>query len=252
MPWFGDTGSRLYYEESGRGDPVVLLPGWAGSIDEFVPLRAALAQHFRVIAVDLPGSGGSEPQPRTFTPTYYHDDVPVLASCINAVAAAPVRLVGCSDGGEYALMIAAARAVDVRTVVTWGALGYVPHLPEMVDALATAVDSPVPAMQAFSDYLKATYGEANARTMATSEATALDAIMRAGGDLMRARASDVVCPVLMIAGEYDPLATPTRVAGTAKALPHAAFIEATGAGHPVHQDQPAWLIDTVTSWLTTH
>jgi hypothetical protein len=32
MAWHGARGQRLYYEDSGRGDAVVLLHGWAGSI----------------------------------------------------------------------------------------------------------------------------------------------------------------------------------------------------------------------------
>ncbi|MEA2575852.1 MAG: hypothetical protein QOH93_3150, partial [Chloroflexia bacterium] len=31
MAWFEHGTSRIYYEESGDGDPVLLLPGWAGS-----------------------------------------------------------------------------------------------------------------------------------------------------------------------------------------------------------------------------
>jgi valacyclovir hydrolase len=61
MPWHGPDGHRLYYEDTGRGDPVVLMAGWVGSIIELSPLRAALLPGFRVIAVDLPGSGRSEP-----------------------------------------------------------------------------------------------------------------------------------------------------------------------------------------------
>ncbi len=49
MPWFEDNTSRIYYEEQGRGVPVLVLPGFAGSINEFVPLRDALASHYRVL-----------------------------------------------------------------------------------------------------------------------------------------------------------------------------------------------------------
>jgi pimeloyl-ACP methyl ester carboxylesterase len=65
MSSFDHGTSRIYYEESGSGDPVLLLPGFAGSIEEFSSLREALATGgYRVIAADLPGSGRSEPQPR--------------------------------------------------------------------------------------------------------------------------------------------------------------------------------------------
>ena len=59
MAWFEQGPTRIYYEESGDGDPLLLLPGWGGSIDEFAPLRDALSKSFRVIAADCPGSGKS-------------------------------------------------------------------------------------------------------------------------------------------------------------------------------------------------
>jgi len=64
MAWHGPPGRQLYYEDSGRGDAVVLMPGWGGSIADLTRLRRDLADGFRVIAVDLPGSGRSQPQPR--------------------------------------------------------------------------------------------------------------------------------------------------------------------------------------------
>ena len=55
MSWFEHGGNTIYYEEEGQGQPVIFLPGWSESIDEFAPLRGALAAQFRVISADLPG-----------------------------------------------------------------------------------------------------------------------------------------------------------------------------------------------------
>lgn len=81
MSWFDHGEAHVYYEESGTGDTLLLLPGWGGTIDEFAPLRAALEPNFRVIAGDLPGSGKSGPQPRTYTPTLYQDDARCFSPC---------------------------------------------------------------------------------------------------------------------------------------------------------------------------
>src|SRR5580698_2336759 len=106
MPWHGRDGRRLYYEDTGRGDPVVLMPGWGGTIIELNPLRAALSSGFRVIAVDLPGSGRSEPQPRTYDADYYHDDALTILGLLDGLGVAAAHLVGFSDGGEEAVLIA--------------------------------------------------------------------------------------------------------------------------------------------------
>src|SRR5689334_16208763 len=106
MSLFNYADADVYYEASGAGDPVLLLPGWGGSIAELAPLREALAPKFRVIAADLPGSGKSGPQPRTFSPGYHEADARTFLALLDEIGASPAHLVGFSDGGEYALLMA--------------------------------------------------------------------------------------------------------------------------------------------------
>jgi pimeloyl-ACP methyl ester carboxylesterase len=61
MSWYGPVGQQIYYEDTGRGDTVLLMPAWAGSIVELSRLRYELATGFRVVAADLQGSGRSQP-----------------------------------------------------------------------------------------------------------------------------------------------------------------------------------------------
>jgi valacyclovir hydrolase len=250
MAWFEHAGTRLYYEESGAGDPLLLLPGWGGTVDELAPLGEALAPGFRVIAVDAPGSGKSGPQPRTFTPGYYQDDAALLLALLDALEASPAHLVGFSDGGEYALLMAALQPGAVRSVVTWGAAGSLGTNLELADMMATVVDAPIPPMAEFSVYLKAAYGEAGAREMTQSAARSFRAIMEAGGDISRSRAASITCPALLIAGEHDFLATPALVSDMAAAIPAGEFIEVPGASHSVHEDASELLTRTVVDWLS--
>src|SRR5919109_192357 len=64
----------LHIEERGRGDALLFLPGFTESADEFERLVATLADRYHVIAIDLPGSGRSGPQPRAYTADLYEDD----------------------------------------------------------------------------------------------------------------------------------------------------------------------------------
>ena len=50
---------RMHYLQQGTGDPVVLIHGWNGSTFSFRHQIPELAQHFRVIALDLRGYGYS-------------------------------------------------------------------------------------------------------------------------------------------------------------------------------------------------
>ena len=115
--WFEHGTSRIYYEESGTGDPVLLLPGFAGSIEEFSALRQALlAAGYRVIAADLPGSGRSQPQPRSYTVSYFEEDARAFAALLDHLGTAPAHLLGFSDGGEVALLMAVLFPARVRSL----------------------------------------------------------------------------------------------------------------------------------------
>lgn len=249
MPTFDVDGKRINYEESGSGEPLLIMPGWGGTIDELTPIRQELSKAYRVVAADLPGSGKSQPQPREYTPSYYQDDARVMLELLDALHASPARLVGFSDGGEYALIMAAVRPAAVKSLVTWGSAGKLADMPQMAEAMTNLIDAPIPPMAEFSSYMKQAYGEENARVMTRSFGPTLLAIMNAGGDLSRSRAAEIQCPALLITGEHDFLAPPALVADMAGAIPRGEFIEAKGASHPVHHEQGEWLTSTIADWF---
>ena len=250
MAWFEHNASRIYYEEHGSGDPVLLLPGFAGSIEELSALKETLATRYRVIAADLPGSGRSEPQPRVYPATYYADDARSFVALLEHLMTGATHLVGFSDGGEVALLMAAFTPALARSVVTWGASGAIPegHRP-LLEMFSNVVDNPIEQMQGFSNYLKASYGEANARAMTQNFVVAARAIIDSGGDISLSKAGDITCPVLLIVGEHDFLATPALVSQLATHIHTAEVLEVPGVGHGVHEERPEWLAQTIRVWL---
>jgi len=252
MAWFEHNSSRIYYEEQGSGDPVLVLPGFAGSIEEFAALREALvAAGYRVIAADLPGSGRSEPQPRSYTATFYEDDARSFAALLQYLGSGPAHLMGFSDGGDISLLMAALLPDIARSVVTWGAAGVLNDPSgQLRQAMYNVVDHPIPPLQGFRDYLVTTYGEANARAMTQSEVNALGEIIeKNGGDLSLSKATNITCPVLLIAGEHDIFAPPALASQLAARIRTAQVIEAEGAEHNVYADRPAWVTQTILDWL---
>jgi valacyclovir hydrolase len=250
MAWFEHDGVRIRYEEHGQGDPVLLLPGLGGSLEELASVIDGLSPEFRVVAADLPGSGQSEPIPREYTPDYYEADAGTFAAFVGEVVGVPAHLVGFSDGGEVALLMAILSPSIARTVATWGSAGFLP--PEaagMVAALGDIVDHPAPGMEGFRAYFVAAYGEENARRTTRSSSAALAGIIARGGSLSRDRAGEIACPVLLITGEHDELATPDLVRDLADRIPGARAVVARGAGHGVSWEQPEWLNRTLLTFL---
>jgi pimeloyl-ACP methyl ester carboxylesterase len=254
MAWFEHGTSRIFYEEQGGGTPVLVLPGFAGSIEEFSALRDALvAAGYRVIAADLPGSGRSEPQPRTYTATYFEDDAGSFAALLEHLATGPAHLMGFSDGGDISLLMAALTPGVARSVVSWGAAGVLNDPSgQLREAMYNVVDHPIPPLQEFRDYLVSTYGEANARAMTQSVVGALNDIIAAGGELSRSKAGNITCPVLLIAGEHDIFAPPELLSELAARIGKEEVLVAEGAEHNVYAERPEWLTQTILDWVGKH
>jgi pimeloyl-ACP methyl ester carboxylesterase len=53
------NGVRLHYVTGGKGEPLVLLPGWPETWWTFHKIMPALAEHYTVIVVDIRGMGTS-------------------------------------------------------------------------------------------------------------------------------------------------------------------------------------------------
>lgn len=255
MVWFEHGTSRIYYEEQGKGDPVLLLPGLTDRIEHHMPLRDALtAAGCRVIAADLPGSGRSLPQPRHYTAGYYEDDARAFAALLEHLSVDPAHLLGYSDGGETALLIAALFPDAARSVVTWGSAGAIEDPSgQLRQVFHDVVDNPIPPMKDFSQYLIATYGRDNARATTQSAAAAFSAIIETrGGDISLSKAGNITCPVLLIAGEHDPFASPTLIAKLAARIKNVSTLEAEGVGHTDYYDSAEWLAQTILGWISQH
>jgi valacyclovir hydrolase len=252
MPWHGPDGHRLYYEDTGRGDTVVIMAGWAGSIIELSQLRAALSPGFRVIAVDLPGSGRSQPQPRSYHAGYYHDDARTVRGLLDALGVSVAHLAGFSDGGEVAVLMAGIRPGLALSLFTWGAAGRIEATADELISLEHAVDQPADGLVPLAAYLAAAYGADTARIMTRSWAQAMRDLITAGGDISRKSAPQITCPALLVAGTYDPHCPPGPTRELAALIPKGQFLEAPGAGHAVHLSHAAWLAHQLTSWLASH
>lgn len=97
-------GAEVAYEVDGKGAPVVLLHGFCGDHRVWEDFKLDLIEeHYRVITVDLPGFGHSEPV-EDVSIEYYAEAVLAVLDMKNYT---DVILVGHSMGGYTALALAA-------------------------------------------------------------------------------------------------------------------------------------------------
>jgi pimeloyl-ACP methyl ester carboxylesterase len=117
-------GARVLVAELGAGPPIVLIHGLGGTFRYWLESARRLARHYRVLVVDVPGFGGSDPAAVPFSMLAAGERV--LAACEALGARRPV-LVGHSLGGPIAALVAERSPERVAGVVLVSTTGLSPE-----------------------------------------------------------------------------------------------------------------------------
>lgn len=118
------NGIRIYYEEYGKGTPLLLLHGNSCSISLFEKQIPEFSKKYRVIAVDTRGQGKSSEDGKTYTYDLFADDMNALLEYLQLDS---VNIVGWSDGGNTGLIMAMKYPKKVKKLVTMGANVFIDH-----------------------------------------------------------------------------------------------------------------------------
>ncbi|HEY3315074.1 MAG TPA: alpha/beta fold hydrolase, partial [Bacillota bacterium] len=113
-----------YVTAGGAGHPVLLLHGFGGSADHWRLVMPALARHFRVYAIDLPGFGRSERPGRGF---HISDLSQAAGAFIKAFGLSSLRVAGHSMGGQIAVEVARMHQTRVDRLVVIDSSGLNPR-----------------------------------------------------------------------------------------------------------------------------
>lgn len=111
-------GVRLYYEAYGAGPPLLLLHGNGDNIGAWAKNIAYLARRHRVLAVDSRAHGQSADPGDSLSFEMMADDMAALLTQLHLDSA---DVVGWSDGGITALVLALRHPAKVRRLVATGA-----------------------------------------------------------------------------------------------------------------------------------
>jgi len=240
------NGVRVYYEVHGQGRPTVLLHGGSSSIARsFANQVGEYSKTRQVIAPERRGHGHTADKDAPFS---YDDMTSETATLLRRLAVTNADVVGFSDGGIVALMLAIRHPELVRRVVASGAN----YHPEGLT-------------KGSRDWLRATkpedWRDAN---RAYYEATSPDGAARwpvFAGKLMRlwleAPTRDelnlemigkVEKPVLIIAGDRD-VTTLEHTVEIYRALRRGQLFVVPGTPHDTFELRPEWMNAVVLSFL---
>ena len=122
MPYAVSDGVRLYYEESGKGTPIVFVHEFADDLRGWEPQLAFFSRRYRCIAFNARGYPPSDvPKPRSkYSQAIATGDI---ASVMRHLGLRKAHIVGCSMGG-YATVHFGLRYARMALSLTAVGVGY--------------------------------------------------------------------------------------------------------------------------------
>jgi len=106
-------GLTINYDVQGDGDPLLLIPYLSADHACFAFQLPAYTEHFRCIAIDLPGSGESDKPPGPYSTVSYADQV---AAFLEAIGIEQAHVAGVSLGAAVGMHLAARHPSRVRSL----------------------------------------------------------------------------------------------------------------------------------------
>lgn len=256
---------RLHVRDSGtKSNPaVIMLHGFGSSLHTWEPWAQALQDQYRVIRIDLPGSGLSEPDP-----TGRYDDlrtIDILVALMDRLGVAKAALIGNSIGGRIAWNFAARHPERVTKLVLispdgFASKGFAYDKKPKVPAMAHAMRYVLPRSMVRSSLAQA-YGDPALLTdetvdryydlmLAPGSRSALIArmeqtVLRDPAPLLR----QIRVPVLLVWGDKDAMIPVSNAADYVRELPQAEVVTFPGLGHVPHEEAPAESLVPVKAFL---
>ena len=144
-------GSTLGYRELGSGPPVVLLHGWPTSSHLWRNVMPALAEHNRVLALDMPGFGASDkPADAGYGFDFFETALDGFLAALGIAATDPVGIAGHDLGGPIAVHWMLSRPGRVSRLALLNTLLY-PEVSEAVVEFVVELSTPGPREHRTSD-----------------------------------------------------------------------------------------------------
>lgn len=256
---------RLHVRDDGPADAPALLflHGFGASLHTWEPWAVALAGPYRVVRLDLPGSGLSPPDPSAD----YTDarSLALIEATLDHLGIARASVLGNSMGGRLAWSFAAARPARVDKLVLLAPDGFAsagfaydqaPEVPVWLHAmrvtlprfvlrmgLAPAYVDPAVLTDAlltrYHDLLLAP-GARHAMLMRLEQVVLTDPVPRL---------KSIQAPTLLLWGEQDAMIPVDNANDYLAALPNGRLVRLPGMGHLPHEEDPVRSLQPVREFL---
>ena len=259
---FADVnGTRLFYEVTGKGEPIVMIPGLGTTHLFFTGAVPVLSKSYQVIGLDLRGVGQSAKPKQTYSMELWADDIAALLDHLQIERA---HVLGSSLGGCVALAFADRHLAKTASLALAATFTEIDRMHELNYRVRIALNEKVGMTQLLADFgVTALFGRtfyetekgraaaANTLTMIQQNDKEmyiehLRAVLRFGRcepgqekeEKYTARLKNFKCPALVMVGDEDVLTVAKFSKIMASALPNAQLVIQPGCGHVTLVEQP--------------
>ncbi len=220
MPEFFVDGASLHYEDTGEGEPLLLLHGNGEDLHYFDKQIPVFAQRYRVIAMDTRAHGKSTHGEGELRFERLADDAAALLKHLGIKSA---HLLGYSDGGNTAMLFALRHPEMVRSLILNGA-----------NADPSGVKLFWRILTWISYWLLFLFAQFSESAGYRREITGL---MVSQPHLTSVSLSAIRMPALVVVGQHDMIrASHSRM--LARNIRHAKLVVIPGAGHAAARKKP--------------
>jgi len=259
MPYADNSGVKIYWEETGKGDPLLLIMGLGYSRDMWYRTVPVVSQHYRTISFDNRGVGRSDVPAGPYPIPMMAADA---AAVLDSAGVERAHVFGISMGGmiaqEFALQCpervrslilgctshggSEAIGADAEVISTLMARGTM-SAEDGVRAMIPYIYDPSTPRERIEEDL-----EIRLRTFPTAEGYFAQVRGILAFDSF-SRLTQLKIPTLVIHGESDRLIPPENGRRIARIIDGARLLMIPGASHIFPTDQPEISHQTILGFL---
>jgi 3-oxoadipate enol-lactonase len=259
MPFTENQGAKIYWDEQGLGDPLLLIMGLSYPSYMWHRTRPFLAQSFRTIAFDNRGIGQSDVPAGVYPIAQMASDA---AAVLDAAGIVGAHVFGVSMGGMIAQEFALQYPQRVRSLILGCTNAGGPHAvhaaAEVLQILTREGMTPEESKEAIIPYI---YDAATPRQRIDEDMairmkwypTPQGYFGQLQGILAweaYSRIAQIKAPTLIIHGETDQLVPTANAQLIAERIPHAKVILIPHASHVFETDQPGIALRAIAEFLS--
>jgi|SRR5688572_1314670 len=118
--FFNYNGIKIYYEDTGTGEPLLLLHNFSNTADSWKPYVEVYSKQFRTIAIDMIGHGRSDIYKKgdiNFSHAVY---AKIILAFLDSLKLNKVNAIGGSSGGTTLLYLNRNQPERFKSVITIG------------------------------------------------------------------------------------------------------------------------------------